>query len=312
MFQVFSHLRVIIVRATSIIGLFFLSACVLIATDIADAGDTVVNSGGGSTSFQADRLPGTQIPDINGVWQALGSAHFNIERHLAEPAMALRDGPVRTIPAIEVLALGAVGSVPGSLGIIKGEGKIPYTPEALKIRDENKQDWLNRDPEIKCYLPGVPRANYMPYPFHIVQSENSIMIAYEYAGAVRDLFFEDPGEAPVDSWMGQSFARWEGDTLVVEVTAQLDSTWFDRAGNHHSSKMKVIERWTPISPNHMQYEAEIHDPETFTEVWTISLPIYRRMEPNARIMDFKCVEFVEELIYGTWRRNPLPREVVIP
>ena len=312
MFQVFSNLRVIIVRATSIIGLIFLSGCILIAADLTDVRDTIVSSSEGSTTFKADRLPGTQIPDINGVWQALGSAHFNIERHLAEPAMALRDGPVRTIPAIEVLALGAVGSVPGSLGVIKGGGKIPYTPEALEVRNQNKQDWLNRDPEIKCFLPGVPRANYMPYPFHIVQNEDSIMIAYEYAGAVRDLFFEDPGEAPVDSWMGQSFARWEGDTLVVEVSAQLESTWFDRAGNHHSNQMKVIERWTPISPNHMQYEAEIHDPETFTEVWTISLPIYRRMEPNARIMDFKCVEFVEELIYGTWRRNPLPREVVIP
>lgn len=312
MFRVFSVLRVLIVRATLVIASFFLSACVFIAADIAATGDTVESSSEASTTFKADRLPGTQIPNINGVWQALSSAHFNVERHLAEPAMALRDGPVRTIPAIEVLALGAVGAVPGHLGVIKGGGKIPYTPEALEIRNQNKQDWLNRDPEIKCYLPGVPRANYMPYPFHIVQNEDSIMIAYEYAGAVRDLFFEDPGEAPVDSWMGQSFARWDGDTLVVEVTAQLESTWFDRAGNHHSNKMKVIERWTPISPNHIQYEAEIHDPETFTEVWTISLPIYRRMEPDARIMDFKCVEFVEELIYGKWRRNPLPREVVIP
>lgn len=312
MFRVFSVLRVLIVRATLVIVSFFLSACAFIAVDIAATGDTVESSSEVATTFKADRLPGTQIPDINGVWQALGSAHFNVERHLAEPAMALRDGPVRTIPAIEVLALGAVGAVPGHLGVIKGGGKIPYTPEALEIRNQNKQDWLNRDPEIKCFLPGVPRANYMPYPFHIVQNEDSIMIAYEYAGAVRDLFFEDPGEAPVDSWMGQSFARWEGDTLVVEVTAQLESTWFDRAGNHHSNKMKVIERWTPISPNHMQYEAEIHDLETFTEVWTISLPIYRRIEPNARIMDFKCVEFVEELMYGKWRRNPLPREVVIP
>ena len=258
------------------------------------------------------RLSGSDVPDLNGVWQALSSAHYNIERHLAEPAMALRDGPVRTIPAIEVLALGAVGAVPAGMGVIKGGGAIPYTPEALTVRNENRAEWLSREPEIKCFLPGVPRANYMPYPFHIIHGEDSMMIAYEYAGAVRDIFFEDPGEAPVDSWMGQSYARWEGDTLVIEVTAQYESTWFDRAGNHHSNQMVVTERWTPISPNHIQYEAEINDPATFTEVWTISLPLYRRMEPDARIMDFKCVEFVEELMYGKWRRNPLPREVVIP
>ena len=265
-----------------------------------------------SAVYQAERLEGTNVPDINGIWQAIGSAHYNIERHLALPAMALQDGPLGPVPAVEVLALGAVGAVPPGLGVIKGGGKIPYKPEALAVREENKQNWLTQDPEVKCYLPGVPRANYMPYPFHIVQGEDSIMIAYEYAGAVRDLFFTDPGEAPVDSWMGQSYARWEGDTLIVEVTSQLDSTWFDRSGNHHSNQLKVIERWTPISPNHMQYEAEIHDPATFTEVWTISLPLYRRIEPNARIMDFKCVEFVEELMYGKWRRFPLPREVVIP
>ncbi|MCY4657392.1 MAG: hypothetical protein OXC80_11340 [Gammaproteobacteria bacterium] len=296
-------------RSTLVAGLFLVSSCAAVGTGAEDATE---NSEASSDSFVAKRLMGTDIPDLNGVWQAVGSAHYNIERHLAEPAMALREGPIRTIPAVEVLALGAVGAVPGGLGVIKDSSSIPYKPEALKVRDENKADWLNRDPEIKCYLPGVPRANYMPFPFQITHGEDSMMIAYEYAGAVRDIFFEDPGEAPVDSWMGQSFARWEGDTLVIEVSGQLESTWFDRAGNHHSNQLKVIERWTPISPNHLQYEAEIHDPETFTESWTISLPLYRRMEPDARIMDFKCVEFVEELLYGKWRRNPLPREVVIP
>ena len=118
---------------------------------------------------------------------------------------------------------------------------------------------------------------------------------------------EDPGEAPVDSWMGWSAGRWEGDTLVVEVTGQYDSTWFDRAGNHHSDQMKVTERYTPMSPYHLHYEATIEDPLTFTEPWTISMPLYRRMEDNAQLMEFRCVEFVEELMYGEWRRNPLPR-----
>src|ERR1700716_1038070 len=104
----------------------------------------------------------------------------------------------------------------------------PYPPAALKQRDANKADWIHKDPEIKCYLPGVPRANYMALPFQIFQSESATLIAYEYAGAVRNLQFKDPGPAPVDSWMGQSVAHWEGDSLVVVVTGMLDSTWFDR------------------------------------------------------------------------------------
>lgn len=242
-------------------------------------------------------------PDFNGVWQALGSAHWDIERHMARPALQLREGPHGPVPAKDVLALGAVGSVPGGMGIVVG-GKIPYKPEALEKRDENRANYLERDPEIKCYLPGVPRANYMPYPFQIFQNDEAFFIAYEYAGAVRDVYF-DGSEAQIDSWMGHSHGKWEGDTLVVEVTGQLDSTWFDRAGNHHSDQMKVTERWTPMGPNHIQYEATIEDPVTLTEPFKIEMPLYRRMEENARLMDFKCVEFVEELMYGKYRRNPL-------
>lgn len=255
----------------------------------------------------APRIEGTDIPDLSGIWQALGSAHWDIERHLARPALQLRDGPVTPVPHQRILALGALGAVPAGMGIIEGDGKIPYTDEALKIREENRADYLNRDPAIKCFLPGVPRSTYMPFPFEIVQGHDSMFIVYEFANADRILYFEDPGPAPVDSWMGQSYAQWDGDTLVVEVTGQVPDTWFDRAGNHHSASMKVVERWTLTGPNHMQYEATIFDEETFTEAWTISLPLYRRMEPDARIMDFKCVEFVEELMYGEWRRNPLPR-----
>ena len=255
----------------------------------------------------APRLPGTDVPDFNGIWQAISSAHWDIERHLARPGLQLREGPVVPVPHQRILALGAVGAVPAGMGIIKGGGKIPYTPEALAIRDENRADYLNRDPEIKCYLPGVPRSTYMPFPFQIVQGNDTMFLVFEFANADRDFFFEDPGPAPVDSWMGQSYAQWDGDTLEVEVTGQMADTWFDRAGNHHSASMKVVERWTRTGPDHMLYEATIHDEETFTEPWTISLPLYRRVEENARIMDFKCVEFVEELLYGKWRRNPLPR-----
>ncbi len=262
---------------------------------------------GAAGDYVAARIPGGSVPDMNGIWQALGSAHYDIERHMARPAMALRDGPHGPVPAVDVLRLGAVGAVPGGMGIVADGAALPYTPEALAKKHANARNWLDRDPEIKCYLPGVPRATYMPFPFQIVQTRDAFFIAYEYAGAVRDMLFEDPEPPPVDSWMGQSVAHWDGDTLVVVVTGQNDQTWFDRAGNHHSAAMTVTERYTMTGPNHIRYEATIEDPATFTRPWQIRLPLYRRMEPDATLMDFRCVAFVEELMYGEWRRKPLPR-----
>ena len=245
-------------------------------------------------------------PDLNGIWQAVGSAHYDIERHMARSSMMLRDGPHGPLPAVPTLRLGAVGAVPGGMGVVEG-GKIPYKPEAAKLRDENRANWIERDPEIKCYLPGVPRAVYMPFPFQIFQNANSVFIAYEYAGAVRDIYLKDVGPAETDSWMGQSVGRWEGDTFVIETTGFNDQTWFDRSGTHHSNQLRVVERYSLSSPDHILFEAEIEDPVVFTRPWKISMPLYRRMEKDARLMDFKCVEFVEELIYGEYRRRPLER-----
>ena len=257
-----------------------------------------------ASSYRSPRGPDGKHPDLNGVWQAMNTANWNIEPHAASAALQMRPGPVTPVPAKDVVALGAVGSVPAGLGIVEG-GAIPYTAEAKKQRDENKADWIHRDPEIKCYLPGVPRANYMALPFQIFQSEKATLIAYEYAGAVRNLLFTDPGPAPVDSWMGQSVAKWEGDTLVVTVTGMNDSTWFDRAGNFHTADMKVVERWTPTGPGVMRYEAEITDPATFTRPWKLSVNLYKRVGDDARLQQFKCVEFVEELMYGHLRKEPL-------
>jgi hypothetical protein len=257
-----------------------------------------------SANYQAPRGPGGVHPDLNGIWQALGEAHFDLERHMARASMSLRDAPLGPVPSKRALPFGTVGSVPPGLGVVVG-GKIPYKPEALKIRDENRKNWLDRDPEIKCYLPGVPRATYMPYPFQILQGDKDLFISYQFAGAARSIFSEYPGPAPIDSWMGQSVASWEGDTLVLDVTGLHPGTWLDRAGNFHSDQLHVIERYTPMGPNHLQYEATIEDPEVYSRPWKISLPLYRRMEPDFQILDFKCVEFVEELIYGQWRRNPL-------
>ena len=257
-------------------------------------------------AYVAPRGPGGVHPDLNGIWQALNEANYDIELHLARPSMQLREGPHGPVPSLETYKLGATVSVPPGMGVVEG-GKIPYTPEALEKKLENQADWIDRDPEVKCYLPGVPRANYMPHPFQIFQGEDTLFFAYQYSGAVRDIYTQDPGPAPIDSWMGQSYATWDGDTLVIEVTGLIDQTWFDRAGNHHSNQMKVTERYTPTGPDHLHYEATIEDPETFTEPWKISMPLYRRKEANMALMDFRCVEFVEELLYGEWRRNPLPR-----
>src|SRR5258708_3018719 len=176
-------------------------------------------------TYRAPRADGGK-PDLNGVWQTLNEANYDLEGHTARPAMALRPGPYGPVPAAGVLALGAVGSVPPSLGVVEG-GTIPYKPEALAKKKENQENWLTRDPEIKCYLPGVPRATYIGQPFQIFQNGTQLFIAYQYAGAVRNIFLKDPGPAPVDSWMGQSVAHWDGETLVVDVTGMHDQSWFD-------------------------------------------------------------------------------------
>jgi hypothetical protein len=257
-----------------------------------------------AAAYKAPRGPDGKHPDLNGVWQVMNTAGWDIEPHGARAALQFRPGPFVPVPAKAVVALGAVGAVPAGLGIVEG-GEIPYTPEAKAMRDENRANYLDRDPEVKCYLPGVPRANYMHLPFQIFQSEKSMLIAYEYAGAVRNMLFTDPGPAPVDSWMGQSVAKWEGDTLVVTVTGMNDRTWFDRAGNHHSDQMTVVERWTPTGPTTMRYEATITDPATFTRPWKMSFNLYKRQGEDARLGQFKCVEFVEELMYGDLRKEPL-------
>ena len=243
-------------------------------------------------------------PNFSGVWQVMNTANWDIEPHLARSALELRPGPVVPVPAKAIVALGAVGSVPGGSGVVVG-GHIPYTPEALAKRQDNQAHYLERDPEVKCDLPGIPRANYMPYPFEVVQSGKSLLFSYEYDGAVRDILFQDPGPAPIDSWMGQSVGQWDGDTLVITVTGMNDSTWFDRAGNFHSADMKVVERWTLADANTIHYEAEMTDPSTFTQPWKMSMNIYRRQGADARLAQFKCVEFVEELMYGDLRKEPL-------
>ena len=241
-------------------------------------------------------------PDLNGIWQVLSNANSNLEASAPKAAYALVPGDFVPVPAPEVLALGAVGAVPATVGVVQG-GIIPYKPEALAQRQRNQENWLTSDPEIKCYMPGVPRATYMPHPFQIFHSESAVFFAYSFAGAVRNIYLEDPGEPPLDAWMGQSYGYWDGDTFVIEVTGLDDRTWFDRAGNYHSYQLKVTERYTMLNENTIEYEATMDDPAIFERPWTIKMPLYRRLEEGFELPQFKCVEFVEELMYGKYRKG---------
>ena len=259
---------------------------------------------GGIDSGGAGEIPrgADGKPDLNGIWQVLANANDNLEAAGPRAAYHLVPGDYVPVPHPDGVALGAVAAVPASFGVVEG-GAIPYRVEARARRDGNRADWLNLDPEIKCYLPGVPRATYLPHPFQIFQSEEAFFIAYSFAGAVRNVFFEDPGPAPLDSWMGQSWGYWDGDTWVVEVSGLDDRTWFDRAGNHHSNQLKVTERYEMVGRNTIMYSATMEDPEVFERPWTIRMPLYRRLEAGFELPQFKCVEFVEELLYGRYRKG---------
>jgi hypothetical protein len=244
--------------------------------------------GEGQGSYRAPRTPDGK-PDLNGIWQALGTAHWDLEGHAARP------GPI--------VAMGALGAIPAGLGVVEG-GEIPYQPWAAEQKKKNLENWLAADPAVKCFMPGVPRANYMPFPFQIVQTPEYILMAYEFASATRVVYMNRPDfESPFDTWMGHSRGTWEGETLVVDVTSQVGDTWFDSSGNFHSDAVRVTERFTPMSPDALLYEATIEDPNVFTRPWKISMPLYRRLDRNVQLLEFKCVEFAEELMYGHLRKK---------
>ena len=238
-------------------------------------------------------------PNLNGVWQVMNTANWNLEPHSAGPN-----------PVADRL-VGAIGAIPAGLGVIDG-GEIPYLPEARELLDRHRANVIRHDPEAACYLPGIPRATYMPYPFQIIQGNNDdILMAYEYASANRVIHMQEVGIPPIDTWMGTSYGQWEGDTLVVTTLAlgpglvKLPAgemvegvTWLDRAGNYLTNHATVVERFTKMGENHIEYVVTIDDPTIYSRPWTIRMPIYRRMEANAQLLEFKCVPFSEHLLYG--------------
>ena len=223
-------------------------------------------------------------PDFNGIWQALGAAHWDLEDHAAG------HGPSPM--------MGALGAIPAGRSVVEG-GTIPYQDWALAKRAENRVDWVKKDPAVRCYMPGIPRATYMPFPFQIVQTPTAIMVAYEFTSSTRVIHLDRPGtQAELPSWMGYSLGRFEGDELVVDVTSQVPDTWFDATGNFHSDELKVTERYIRTGPDTLRYEATMEDGKVFTRPWKISMPLYRRLEPGAQILEFKCIEFAEYATYG--------------
>jgi hypothetical protein len=238
-------------------------------------------------------------PNLNGVWQVMPGPNWNLEPHDAAEAPA---GSER---------LGAIAAVTPSLGVVDG-GTIPYTADAAKKRDENRAKAPDWDPEAACYLPGIPRATYMDHPFQIIQADNGDMLfAYQYASANRVIKMGPVGIPPIDTWMGTSYGQWEGNTLKVTTLAQSPGdyigpkgqveagvTWLDRSGNYLTNSTTVVERFTKTDNDHMTYEATIDDPALYTKPWKISMPLYRRVEKNAQLLDFRCVPFADMLLYG--------------
>jgi hypothetical protein len=233
------------------------------------------------TAADVPRLAGK--PNLNGIWQAMNSANWNLEAHSAQK-----------IPS--QWELGALFAIPAGKSVVV-DGKIPYLPEALKARDKLRAEWPKSDPETSCYLPGIPRATYMPYPFQIFQGNRDILMVYSYATTNRTIFMKDRQEPPVDTWMGRSEGRWEGDTLVVETKGLNGRAHLDRAGNHFSPALKVVERFKMESANVIRYEATLEDPQTFSKPWTIRMPLYKHADADAELFEFKCVPFAEEMLY---------------
>lgn len=239
------------------------------------------------TGSQTPRMPDGK-PNFTGLWEALGTADWDIRDHSSRPSPFFQ--------------LGAIGATPAGEGIVEG-GEIPYTPEAAAKQKTNFQNRMKLDPEVKCYMPGIPRANYMPFPFQIIQSQKDIAFAYEYATSNRVVNMGTFKEGAVDTWMGTSNGHWEGNTLVVDVSGLNGSSWYDRSGDFQTDSTHVVERFTLPDADHINYEAAIEDKTIYTRPWKISTVFYRRKEKNAQLNEFKCVEFAEELIYGDLKKK---------
>jgi hypothetical protein len=219
-------------------------------------------------------------PDFSGIWQVLDNAvDANIEPH--EASYGVRGGQ------------GVIVDPP--------DGKLPYLPAALAKRQEN---YKNRamDPVSQCFSPGVPRLAYVPFPFQIVQKPNWMMIASEFVNNYRNVYINGSEHLKgIDFYMGDSRAKWDGDTLVIDVAnfrhePDEVQTWFDASGNWHSDKLHVEERWRMVNRDVINFRATVEDPEVFSRPWTMEVVLYRHLEKNFRLLDYQCQIFKENML----------------
>jgi hypothetical protein len=221
-------------------------------------------------SYTPPRTPDGR-PDLQGIWRVMNSAAWDIQDHSAQ------------------------SGVPAGQGVVEGN-EIPYQPWAAEQKRNNYLNRATTDPEAKCYLPGVPRITYLGFPFQIVQTPNYVAIAYEYVHAYRIIYTDGTShpDPSIDFWMADSRGRYEGDTLVVDVANHNPETWFDRAGNFHSEALHVVERYTRVGPDHINYEVTIEDPKVFTRPWKMRMILYRQVEPNFQILEYECHTYALE------------------
>jgi hypothetical protein len=231
-------------------------------------------------------------PNLNGVWQVLEVADWDPRPHDAGQAPAAGD------------VLGALEAVPPSLGVLVGDTDIPYKADAKGQYEKNRMSAPKADPEAACYLPGIPRATYIQHPFQIIQAaDGDMLMAYQYAAANRLIKMGKVGIPPIDTWMGTSYGNWEGNTLRVVTLSQNGMTWMDRVGDYLSNNATVTERFTLIDHDHIRYDVTVDDPSVFSKSWKMSMILYRRVESNAQILDFRCVPFADLLVYGDLLEN---------
>ncbi len=217
-------------------------------------------------------------PDLQGIWQVRNTAAGSVEDHGASLGIAAGRGVI----------------------VDPADGKIPYQPAALKKRDENYKNRATADPLGKCFLAGVPRITYLPFPFQIFQTPKFVAIAYEYDHATRTISLDGTKHLEdIDFWMGDSRGHWEGDTFVVEVTDLNEQPWLDLSGDFHSDVTKVTERYTRTGPDILQYEATIEDPKVYTRPWKMSMPLYRHTEKDFQLYEYECHDYQEEAKAGT-------------
>ena len=187
-------------------------------------------------------------------------------------------------------------------GFVEG-GAIPYLPAAKQQRVKNAAAKATADPLSQCNMPGVPRIMYMAWPFQVLQTTDHVAMLFEWSLDYRLIYTNgSPHETRLNPWMGDSRGRWEGDTLVVDVTHSSEQSWFDKAGNFHSDALHVVERYTMVDPDTIRYEAILEDPKVFTRPWKISMPLARQKGVD-RVREFHCQAEKEEA-NGDFEREP--------